>query len=421
MPPLNVDDAGADDDTNDVVVRPFPKITFAAINCNSLNMSATASITHTRKIYGIIKLKADIIFLSDIRLCNRAGVADMQSLCNTLLINPYCSYKIICNSRKNSRGVAILYKNELNLTVLQEERDEDDNLLVVKCLIKDQTVILASIYGPNGTDPAFFTNLANYISRLGDYPVVVGGDWNTTYSGLPLAANPDVVNMANLPNPPNCKSLSSLCRNKKLIDPFRMLWPERLDYSYTPRDVTRLNRSRLDFFLISRDIADSVSECDISPCVQSKLFDHKAVTLSFAGKKPVVAIPTVSPKILNDPDLEIVIKLSVIEIYTRYRTELTEPQTQEILGILGRCRKLLRDAGPDPTFAGGGSADINADTDLRTRNLLVILQNLSGFNILDLQTRPLSIADDEFLEILELRIKMQLLKILTLSGLLHSF
>ncbi|MFN9942153.1 MAG: hypothetical protein ACK56I_22045, partial [bacterium] len=115
-------------------------------------MSATASIMHTRKIYGTVKQRSDIIFLSDIRLCNSAGIADMQSLCNTLLINPYCSYKIICNSRKNSRGVAILYKNELNLTVLQEERDEDDNLLVVKCLIKDQTVILASIYGPNGTD-----------------------------------------------------------------------------------------------------------------------------------------------------------------------------------------------------------------------------------------------------------------------------
>jgi hypothetical protein len=133
-----------------------------------------------------------------------------------------------------------------------------------------------------------------------------------------------------------------------------MLWPDRLDYSYTPRDVTRLNRSRLDFFLISRDIAESVSECDISPCVQSKLFDHKAITLSFANKKPAVTIPTVSPKILNDPDLEIVIKLSIIEVYTRYRIDLNEQQSQEILGILGRCRKLLRDAGPDPTFAGGG-------------------------------------------------------------------
>jgi exonuclease III len=235
MPHPNPDDLGADDDINDVVIRPFPKITFAAINCNSLNMSAMANATHKRKIYGIVKLKTDIIFLSDIRLCNRAGIADMQSLCNTLFINPYCSYKIIHNSHKNSRGVAILYKNDLNLTVLQEARDDDDNQLLVKCLIQNHTVILASIYGPNSTDPIFFNNLSNNIHSLGDYPIVVGGDWNTTYSGLPLAANPDIINMASLPNHPNCKSLSALCRNKKLIDPFRMLWPDRLDYSYTPR------------------------------------------------------------------------------------------------------------------------------------------------------------------------------------------
>jgi hypothetical protein len=284
--------------------------------------------------------------------------------------------------------------------VLQEARDEDDNQLLVKCLIQNHTVILASIYGPNGTDPIFFSNLSNNIHSLGDFPIVVGGDWNTTYSGLPLAANPDIINMANLPNHPNCKSLSALCRNKKLIDPFRLLWPDRLDYSYTPRDITRLNRSRLDFFLISRDISVSVSECDIAPCVQSKLFDHKAVTLSFTGKKPVVTIPTISPKILSDPDLEIVIIVSLVEIYTRYRSDLNEIQTQEILGILGRCRGLLRDAGPDPTFAGGGAADVNADTDIRTRNIAAILQNLTEFNIPAMQALPLSIPDDEFLEIL---------------------
>jgi hypothetical protein len=278
--------------------------------------------------------------------------------------------------------------------------DDDDNQLLVKCLIQDQTVILASIYGPNGTDPIFFSNLSNNFRSLGDFPIVVGGDWNTTYSGLPLAANPDIINMANLPNHPNCKSLSALSRNKKLIDPFRLLWPDRLDYSYTPRDVTRLNRSRLDFFLISRDISESVSECDIAPCVQSKLFDHKAVTLSFAGKKPVVTIPTVSPKILSDPDLEIVVIVSLVEIYTRYRADLNEIQTQEILGTLGRCRRLLRDAGPDPSFAGGGAVDVNADTDVRTRNIASILQNLTEFNIPKMQALPLSLPDDEFLEIL---------------------
>jgi hypothetical protein len=111
-------------------------------------------------------------------------------------------------------------------------------------------------------------------------------------------------------------------------------------------------------------------------------------------------IPTVSPKILSDPDLEIVVIVSLVEIYTRYRADLNEIQTQEILGILGRCRRLLRDAGPDPSFAGGGAADVNADTDVRTRNIASILQNLTEFNIPAMQALPLSLPDDEFLEIL---------------------
>jgi exonuclease III len=151
-PDPNVD--GADDDIQeDVVVCPFPLITISSVNCNSLNMSSTASNLHIQKIYGIVKLKSDVIFLSKIRLCNKAGIADLKNLSNTLLINPYCSYKMIHNSSKNSRGVAILYKNNLNFQIVQEERDEDDNFLLAKVVIHEQTVILGAIYGPNNPDP----------------------------------------------------------------------------------------------------------------------------------------------------------------------------------------------------------------------------------------------------------------------------
>jgi hypothetical protein len=66
---------------------------------------------------------------------------------------------MIHNSRKNSRGVAILYKNNLNLQILQEERDEDDNILLAKVVIHEQTVILGAIYGLNNPDPGFYVRL----------------------------------------------------------------------------------------------------------------------------------------------------------------------------------------------------------------------------------------------------------------------
>jgi hypothetical protein len=46
----------------------FPTITVSSINCNSLNMSNLGNINHKLKIYGITRLKSDIILLSDIRL-----------------------------------------------------------------------------------------------------------------------------------------------------------------------------------------------------------------------------------------------------------------------------------------------------------------------------------------------------------------
>jgi exonuclease III len=223
-------------------------------------MSSASSNVHIRKIYGIVKLKTDIIFLSDIRLCNKSGVADLTNLCNTLQINPYCSYKLIHNSRKNSRGVAILYKNSLNINIVQEERDEDDNFLLAKVVINEHTVILGLIYGPNNSDDRFFVRLNNSLASLGNFPIVLGGDWNTTFCSSPLAANIDVINMQNLPNPANSKSLNKLCRDFKLTDPYRILWPDRIDYTYIPRDVTKLNRSRIDFFVLSKSIVPKINK-----------------------------------------------------------------------------------------------------------------------------------------------------------------
>jgi len=401
MLPHVLDDDRADGVVgDDDIVCPFPKISISSVNCNSLNMSSVTKTLHLRKIYGIVKLKTDIILLSDIRLCNKSGESDLKSLANTLKINPYCSYNITHNSRKNSRGVAILTKSNLDFSVLQKEDDEDNNLILVKARINNHTVIIGSIYGPNGTDDNFFRTLRNKLDALGDYPVVMGGDWNCVNSTLPLASNPDVMNMINLPNAPNGKSLEKLRNEKKLIDPFRLLWPERIDFSYVPRDSTKTNRSRLDFFLISKSIATKVTECDIKLAVQSKLFDHKAISLSFLNKKVPVSLPTISGKILLDPDLPLAVEISAIETYISYKANFSAADREAALRQIGTCRLLLREAGPDPVHTGGQLADNIADIDHRNNKLIRIRNSLNNLNLINFQNCELTIDDDEFLEIL---------------------
>jgi len=85
-----------------------PELTVSCINCNSLNMSSVGKQNQTVKLYGITKLKTDIIFMSDIRLCNRNLISCSNDISNTFLVNPYCSYEFFHNSSKSKRGVGIL-------------------------------------------------------------------------------------------------------------------------------------------------------------------------------------------------------------------------------------------------------------------------------------------------------------------------
>ena len=73
-------------------------LSLASINCNSLNMSTINKSLQKNKIYGITKLRTDIIFLSDIRLSNRNLGSNIRELEGNFLMNPYGAYKFFYNS-----------------------------------------------------------------------------------------------------------------------------------------------------------------------------------------------------------------------------------------------------------------------------------------------------------------------------------
>jgi exonuclease III len=199
----------------------LPKLTFATINCNSLNMSSIGNNNHLLKIYGITSLKTDIIFLSDIRMCNSSGISNLNELLTSLKINPHCSYRFYHNSKSNKRGVGILIKHSLSIAVLDETRDLNDNYLALHLEFEGKKFTVCSIYGPNQVQPTFFTSLQECVSNLGNYPIVMGGDWNCTISCEPAISNLDTLNMQKTPNLRHSALLKKMCSELNLADPFR--------------------------------------------------------------------------------------------------------------------------------------------------------------------------------------------------------
>jgi exonuclease III len=187
-------------------------------------------------MYGIVKLKSDLILLSDIRLNSSASGfgSVIKKIEQTFLVNPYCSYNFIYNSTTSSRGVGILIKNNLDVTVCAEERDGSGNILGVVLSASGNKFLIVSIYGPNRHDPLFFSNLDAIIFKYQGIPVIIGGDWNLTPSPLPAESNPDVLNMYRIPNEKHSRLLISMQLKYGLVDAYRIIHPTRQEFTYAP-------------------------------------------------------------------------------------------------------------------------------------------------------------------------------------------
>jgi exonuclease III len=182
------------------------KFSISCVNCNSLNMSASAKWNQTLKICGITKLKSDIIFLSDVRISNKNLVSGEDDLKNQLVNNPYGRYNAYFNSTKNKRGVGILINSSLQTNIIEIIKSEDENLLLIRAELAGSEVRLISIYGPNNNDLLFYENIKNLLQDTGTSPVIMGGDWNCTFSSENLPDNIDCLNMARPPKKPTVKN-----------------------------------------------------------------------------------------------------------------------------------------------------------------------------------------------------------------------
>ena len=84
--------------------------------------------------------------------------------------------KIIFNhGTSNSKGVAILFRNGLDVTEIDSSKDSEGRILIVLCKIQGTTVRIINTYSPNEDNPNFFVNLFQELeSCSADYKMIVG-------------------------------------------------------------------------------------------------------------------------------------------------------------------------------------------------------------------------------------------------------
>jgi exonuclease III len=369
----------------------------------SLNVSKPTKKTFN-KIAAFTRNNCDIIFLCDTRLNSQkqsSALHDVEKKINFL------GYHFLHNSLTNSRGTAILISRKLNFTTIDRYDDISGNILLLKVGIGTTTVTLGSIYGPNTDDIDFFDMLDARVKSFNSDHTILGGDWNTTLDPRNNDANIDTLNTAGIPSARRSNRLNRLCNENKLGDPFRHFYPDKREFTYVPFPAAAINRSRLDFFLISEKLLDICVNCRIPNSLSTINFDHKPVYLLFRRDNPYKK-QCINDKILKDEDLNGVVAISVIETYinhlmpddtisdidiTRYKSLIGEVLVNQ--NLLNACRLSLAES-------GFNQATLDRCNTLR-RNIELLLAELPP--IATLENCNLSCERDTFLEVLIMSVK----------------
>ncbi len=366
-------------------------VSFSSQNCNSLNVS-TSVRNQAAKIVSILDLVSEIIFLCDIRL-NGRHCAISDALRN--------KYKMYYHSSMNRRGVAILIKNDLDLQVLEEFRDTEENGIILRVRLRGIELLIGSVYGPNTNQFLLYDFLQASLNRWRGLPAVLGGDWNTTFSNLPVNTNPDVFSMRAEPSAARTERILQICEEFNLTDPYRMLQPEGRDYMYIPSGVLRTNRSHIDYFLISDELIQDVGKCKVAPSLCKKSFNHKNISLCFKKRKKK-GRKCINNRILTNPLLECGIKLSIWECYlASIRTEagvVTEALVQEECLKLHDIDLMFNEA---VFLQGKAKAVGNSEEEQRREADLVRRLDESWTRVIPydgLQQYPRNCDDNEFFE-----------------------
>ena len=235
-----------------------------SIKLLSLNVRGLSNFHKRRAIFSWCrKQKADLIFLQETH-----STTERQDQWR----KEWGASVLFSHGSTNARGVAILIKNSLNITIQQSEISSDGRFIVLKAAINNEIYTIANIYAPNKDADAvkFYRNLSKLLrnDEFGTVEnIIIGGDFN-----CPLDITLDKKGGLPIPRKYVINSIDELQNEFSLHDIWRLKNPTL--QSFTWGRCSPFIFCRLDYWLISDKLHDLITKVDIIPSIKT---DHSAI------------------------------------------------------------------------------------------------------------------------------------------------
>ena len=180
----------------------------------------------------------------------------------------YCFFS---GKSTNSEGVGILLNPNLSCEILDHIELVSGRLQALEIKIQEKLVTILNIYGPNKDEIDIFEILELYISTHEDKNFIIGGDFNTV-----LDIHLDKKN-GKLDTHKRCRQkITNILETYDLTDIWRDKHPTLKHFTWHSSHKPPIF-CRLDYFLISKNIANTVVSCEHNFSYKS---DHSIVKLT---------------------------------------------------------------------------------------------------------------------------------------------
>ncbi len=213
------------------------------------------------------------------------------------------------NHTNRSRGAAILLNNSVNYEIHRKYIEDSGRFVILDVTIQNKRITLTSIYAPNDDDPAFFQELEEQIEKYENNTIIIGGDWNVVQN-----FEKDTYKYSKLNNPKAQEKISEMENALGIVDIWRARNMDEKKYTWRGPNS---KMSRLDYFLVSEDIADLTCKTDIKPGYKS---DHSLITLelSLINQPKGRGTWKFNNSLLRDKDYVNIVKQTIRETTEQY-------------------------------------------------------------------------------------------------------
>ena len=184
----------------------------------SSNCRGLADKNKRKEVMNLFRKKYSIVCLQDIHI-SLDNVNTMKS--------EWGLQCIIAPFKNNSRGVAILFNNDIDFTIHRTIIDVNGNFISTDLTVEDKRFTLTNLYGPNTDDPYFYRKVFENIQDLGNESTVIVGDWN-----LVLDPSVDLENYKHINNPKAREEVLKYLEYFNLFDIWRDLNNKEKKYTW---------------------------------------------------------------------------------------------------------------------------------------------------------------------------------------------